>query len=151
MQLSIETYLDDTRARAQQAELVEKNEQISAGINENEARTKEAFKMTLGAMRASYMMVSGLSQVMGEGMGQAFSAIFGIATSAVATTSAIAAALAASGPAGWAQAGLMMSSLITAMVQLVAISTGQADLASTVGGINMTLHGIGSMIGAINF
>lgn len=102
-------------------------------------------------MRASYAMVSGLAQVMGGSMGQAFSAIFGMALGAIETTTAIAAALAASGPAGWVQAGLMFASLITAMIQLSAVQTGQDELASRISGLNSALHGIGSMIGVINF
>lgn len=149
MQLLISTYLDDAPARAQQAELEEKNREIALAIEANEKNTKEAFDLAMSAMRASYMVVSGLSQAMGGGMSQAFSAMYGIAMAGIQTTMSIAAALAASGPAGWVQASMMMTSLITAIVQLGAVLTGQDDLSRAVGGLNMSIQGIGGMLNMI--
>ena len=151
LQVSIEAFLDDARARAQQAELEAKNEQIKKAIEENDARTLAAYNKAIEGMRASYMMISGVTQVMGGSMSQMFSAMYGIAVSGIQTTASIAAALYASGPYGWLQAGLMTASLITAVVNLGSLMTGQDELARQVSGVNMALQGMGSMIGVFDF
>lgn len=102
-------------------------------------------------MRAGYMVISGMSQAMGGGMSQAFSAIYGIAMAGIGTYQAIAAAMAVSGPTGWLQAGMMTASLVTALIQLGAVSAGQEDLARQIGGLNMSIQGMGSMIGQMGF
>ena len=151
LNIDIKTVLDDSQAKAQQEELERKNEQIKNAIEENDKATKEAFNNAIGAMRAGYMIIAGMTQAMGGSMSQAFSAIYGIAMAGIQTGSAIAAALAASGPAGWVQAGLMAASLIAALVQLGLVSAGQEELASQVGGLNMSLQGLGGMIGVIGY
>jgi len=148
--VAIEAVLDDSKAKAQQAELEAKNKSIKDAIDDNEKATKEAFDKAMGAMRAGYMVISGMSQAMGGGMSQAFSAIYGIAMAGIGTYQAIAAAMAASG-VGTVQAVMMTSSLITAIAQLGAVTVGQADLARQLGGLNMSIQGIGSMIGVISF
>jgi len=151
LQLSIEVYLEDGVARMTQAALEVKNDQIKAAIEENQKRTKEAFTQAMAAMRSVYMVISGITQAMGGSMSQAFSAIYGIAMAGIQTGLAISAALAASGPAGWIQAGMMTASLITAMVQLGAVTVGQEELASQLGGLNMMVQGIGSLLNSMNF
>ena len=120
-------------------------------IEETEKRTKEAFAQSMGAMRAGYMVISGITQAMGGSMSQAFSAAYGIAMASIGTYQAIAAAMAATGPAGWLQATLMTSSLIAAIVQLGAVAVGQEDFATQIAGLNMTIQGIGSLLGEFNF
>jgi len=152
LKVDIEAVIDDTRARAQQAELEKKNEEIKKATEENEKRTKEAFNNAMGAMRAGYMVISGMTQAMGGSMSQAFSAIYGIAMSGIQTYMSISAALAVSPiPGARIQAGLMIASLITAMVQLGAVSAGQKDLSQKIGGLNMEIQGIGSLIGVIGY
>ena len=104
----------------------------------------------MGAMRAGYMVISGMSQAMGGGMSQAFSAIYGIAMAGIGTYQAIAAAMAASG-VGTLQAVMMTSSLITAIAQLGAVTMGQEDLAQQLGGLNMSIQGIGGLLNNMDF
>ncbi len=172
VQISIETFLDDALARAQKREwdielertneaigetneaIGETNEAIgetNEAIGETSKRAKEAFNEAMAAMRASYMMVSGIAQVMGTSMGAMFSSLYGTAVAAIGTYKAIAVAMAATGPAGWVQAGIMFTSLIAAGVSVVEIMSGQTELSRRISGINMALHGISSMIGSINF
>ena len=147
LQISIETYLDDAEIRAQQAELKRENEKIAQAIEQNEKATKDAFNKSMAAMRAGYMVLSGMTQAMGGSMSQAFSAIYGIAMASIGTYQAIAAAMAASG-VGTVQAILMTSSLITAIIQLGAVALGQEDFSRQIGGLNMALQGIGQSISA---
>lgn len=91
------------------------------------------------------MMISGVMQTIGGSMSQAFTAMYSIATSAISLYSMIGTAAAAT-PGGQVQAALIGASMITALIQLGAVQTGQADLARSVGGLNMALHGLGSMI-----
>ena len=147
LQISIEAYLDDAPIRAQQAELERENEKITEATNENKKKTKEAFDAAMSAMRASYMMVSGITQVIGGDMGAIFSSFYGMAVAGITTYQSIAAAMAASG-VGAVQAALMTSSLIAAMVSLGAVMTGQTELSRSVSGINMGLQGIGQSLSA---
>ena len=150
IQINIETYLDDAEARAQQAALELKNKKIAEAIEENEKKTKEAYQQSLNVMRASYMMVSGLSQVMGKGMGQIFSTLYGVAVAGITTYQSIAAAMAAV-PGAQLQAALMTISLITALVSLAGVASGQTELASRVAGLNMTIQGIGGLLNNMSF
>ena len=151
MQLSIEVYLDDGVARITQAALEVKNEQIKNAIEENQKKTKETFAQAMAAMRAGYMVISGITQAMGGTMSQAFSAMYGIAMAGIQTGLSISAALAASGPAGWIQAAMMSASLIAAIVQLGAVAIGQEDFAQQISGLNMTIQGLGSLMDSMNF
>lgn len=108
-------------------------------------QTKESFNEVMGMMRASYMMVSGITQVIGGDMGQMLSAVYGAAVAGITTYQSIAAAIAASG-VGTFQAIIMTSSLIAAMVSLSGVMTGQTELSRRVAGINMGLQGIGQSI-----
>ena len=148
--LGIEAVLDDSQAKAQQAELEQKNEEIKNAIDDNEKATKEAFEKAMSGMRAGYMIMSGMAQAMGGSMAQAFTSIYGVAMAGIGTYQAIAAAMAASG-VGTVQAILMTSSLIAASVSLVSVLTGQEEFSRQISGLNMAIQGIGSMIGAINF
>lgn len=137
--------VDELRAKVEDTE-----EKLVEATKNVENQTQESFKEVQGMMRASYMMVSGITQVMGGDMGQIIASIYGVAVSAISTYQSIAAAMAASG-VGTIQAILMTSSLITALVSLSGIMTGQIELSKRVSGLNMSLHGISGMIGAINF
>jgi len=150
LRISVDAVLDDSQAKAQQAELEAKNEKIKEAIDENEKRTKEAFNKALGAMRASYMVVSGVAQAMGGSMAQAFSAIYGVAVAGITTYQSIAAAM-ASVPGGQLQAILMTASLITAIVSLAGVLTGQEEFAKQISGLNSAIQGIGSLIGVFDF
>ena len=110
-----------------------------------ESQTKESFKAVVDMMKTSYMLVQGITQVIGGDLGQMFGAIYGVAVAGISTYQAIAAAMAASG-VGTVQAILMMSSLIAAGASLGAIMTGQTELSRRVGGINMTLQALGQSI-----
>ena len=150
--IEIPVVLDDSKLKIQQAELEKKNEEIKKATEENEKRTKESFNLALGVMRSSYAIMTGMTQAMGGSMSQAFSAIYGIAIAGIQTGISIAAALAVSPvPGARLQAGLMIASLITAMTQLGAVTTGQAELAQQVGGLNSALQGIGGLIGVIGY
>ena len=150
LKVDIKAVLDDSQAKAQQAELEKKNEEIKKATEENEKLTREAFNKAMGAMRAGYMVISGMTQAIGGSMSQAFSAIYGIALAGIGTYQAIAAAMAASG-VGAVQAILMTASLITALIQLGAVAVGQEELAQQVGGLNQMVQGIGGMIGVIGY
>jgi len=115
--------------------------------NDVERETERSFNEVKGMMQASYMMVSGVTQMIGGSMSQAFAAIFQIGISAIGTYQAIAAAMAATGPAGWVQAGIMTTSLLTALVNLYSLSEGQTELSRRISGLNMSLHSISSMMG----
>ena len=144
--------VDDSQVKMQQAALEKKNEEIKKATEENEKRTKESFNLALGVMRSSYAIMTGMTQAMGGSMSQAFSAIYGIAVAGIQTGISIAAALAVSPvPGARLQAGLMIVSLMTAMSQLGAVSTGQAELAQQIGGLNSALHGISGMIGVMGY
>jgi len=144
--------VDDSQVKMQQVALEKKNEEIKKATEENEKRTKESFNLALGVMRSSYAIMTGMTQAMGGSMSQAFSAIYGIAIAGIQTGISIAAALAVSPvPGARLQAGLMIASLITAMTQLGAVTTGQAELAQQVGGLNSALQGIGGLIGVIGY
>jgi len=151
LRISVDAVLDDAQAKSQQAELEVANEKIANAITENEKKTKEAYQLSLGAMRASYMMVSGISQVIGGGMGQIFSTLYGVAVAGITTYQSIAAAMAASGPAGWIQATLMTSSLIAALISLGGLAAGQTELASQVSGLNMVIQGFGGLLDSMPF
>ena len=151
LRISVDAVLDDSQAKSQQAELEVANEKIANAITENEKKTKEAYQLSLGAMRASYMMVSGISQVIGGGMGQIFSTLYGVAVAGITTYQSIAAAMAASGPAGWIQATLMTSSLIAALISLGGLAAGQTELASQVSGLNMVIQGFGGLLDSMPF
>ena len=108
-----------------------------------------SFNEVMGMMRASYMMVSGIAQVMGGTLGQIFQSIYGVAVAAIGTYQAIAAAMAASG-VGAFQAALMINSLLAAIVSLVGVSTGQEELSRRMSGLNMAIHGISGMISSFS-
>lgn len=116
-----------------------------------EEETAKSFQEVIGMMRASYMMVTGVAGVIGKDMGQIFSAMYAVASGAIQTSAAIAAALAASGPAGWIQAGLMGMSLAVASISLVGVMSGQKDLAQKISAFNMILQGFGGMIDSMSF
>jgi len=125
-------------------------DKLSVVTKEVEKQTVQSFKEVQGMMRASYMMVSGLSQVLGGDMARMFSSIYGVAVSAIGTYKAIATAMAASG-VGAFQAAIMFSSLVTATIQMGSIMMGQTELSRRVHGINTALHGISGLIGVIGY
>ena len=148
MQISIEAYLDDSSAKVQQAILEAKNERINRALEETEEKTKEAYDNAIGAMRASYMMISGVAQVMGGSMGQIFSSLYAVAVSTIQVFSAIAAAQFFV-PGRQMESVLMVAALISAISSLGAVMIGQTRLSKAVSGINMSLHGISTMINII--
>ena len=96
------------------------------------------------------MVVSGITQAMGGSMFAAFSAIYGVAIAGIATYQSIAAAMAAV-PGGQLQAFLMTASLITALVSLGGILTGQEEFARQISGLNMAIQGIGGLLDSMPF
>lgn len=141
---------DFSEVEVQQSIVEARNERINQALEETDKRAKEAFEAALGAMRASYMMVSGFAQIIGGSMGQIFSSMYAIAVSSIQLFSAIAQAEFFV-PGMQMQSVMMMASLLTAITSLASVMTGQTELASRVSGLNMSLHGISEMIGAINF
>ena len=126
---------------------IEDTEDKLTDMAENvEEQTEKSFNEVMGMMRASYMIISGVSQAVGGNMSQIFSSIYGVAVSAIGTYQAIAAAMAASG-VGAPQAIIMSISLATAIAGLVATMTKQTELGQRIRGLNMALHGISSLIG----
>ena len=110
-----------------------------------EKQTKESFKAVVSMMRTSYMMVQGITQIIGGDMGQMIGAIYGVAVAGITTYQAIAAAMAASG-VGTVQAVMMSSSLVAALVSLGGVMTGQTEISRRVGGINLSLQTLGQSI-----
>ena len=109
------------------------------------SQTKKSFDEVVGMMRASYMMLQGITQVIGGDIGQMISAVYGVAVAGITTYQSIAAAMAASG-VGAFQAALMTTSLITAIVSLGGVMTGQTELSRRVGGIHTSLQAMGQFI-----
>ena len=128
-----------------QAKIEDTGTKIVSMATTTEKQTEESFKAVVSMMRTSYLLVQGLTQVIGGDMGQMIGAIYGVAVAGISTYQAIAAAMAASG-VGTLQAVLMTSSLITAMVSLGGIMAGQTELSKRVGGINMSLNVLGQSI-----
>lgn len=127
---------------------IEQTEKDLVDMGKNVAKeTQKSYNEVMGMMRSAYMMVSGITQVLGGSMAKIFESLFSITISAIGTYQAIAAAIAATGPVGWIQAAIMTSSLVAAIINLVAVSEGQKELARRISGLNMTLHGISSYIG----
>jgi len=151
IQIEIVVYLDDTKLKDKMAETQQIVDTTKENIDANEKAAKQSFNEVMGFMRTSYLLISGVSRVMGQGMSQVFSSMYMVAMSTIGTYKAITAAIAATGPAGWIQAGIMTISLATATSSLVSIMAGQRDLSSRIRGINMSLHGISSLIGMVNF
>lgn len=137
--------LGDANVRIEETE-----EKAVDALESVEEQAQKSFNNVMGMMRVSYLMISGMSRVLGGGMTQIFSSMYITAISAIGTYKAIAAAMAASGPAGWLQATIMTLSLITATSSLVSIMAGQRELSTQIRGINMTLHGISTLIGAFS-
>jgi len=123
----------------------EKQSQLVEDVKEEAVRS---FNEVMTYMRASYLMISGVSRILGGEMSHAFSLMYSVGVSAIGTYKAIAAAMATTGPAGWIQASLMMISLTTATSSLMAILAGQRELSTQIRGINMSLHGISAIIGS---
>ena len=139
------------RALSGVEEQIETTEEKLMDMTEKvEDATTKSFNQVMGFMRTTYLMISGASRVLGGGMSQLFSTIYLTAISAIGTYKAIAAAMAASGPYGWVQAGLMIISLTTASLSLASILSGQRDLSRKIRGINMSLHGISGMISSFS-
>ena len=130
----IDAKIEDTEEKAEEA------------VESVEEQTKKSFTQVMGYMRASYLIISGMSRIMGGGMSQIFSSIYMAAMSAIGTYKAIAAAIAATGPIGWVQAAIMTTSLVTASLSLVSIMMGQRDMSTKIRGLNMSLHGISALI-----
>ena len=150
IQINIETYLDDAAARAQQAALEAKNQKIAGAIKQNEKDSKVAFEKTMSAMRASYQVIGGISQILGGSMGAAFGAIYGVGYAAITMYSAIAAAQFFV-PGMQVQSALMVMSLITAAASLAGVIAGQTDLSSKVGALNQVISGIGGYLNSMDF
>ena len=134
------------------SEAVETVEEKASDMVDNvEAKAQESFEHVMNMMRASYLIISGVSRVMDQGMSQTFSSMYMVAVSTIGTYKAIAAAIAASGPAGWIQAAIMLISLATATSSLASVVTGQRELSTQLRGVNMALHGIQSLMGDMYF
>ena len=128
------------------SEAVETVEEKASDMVDNvEAKAQESFEHVMNMMRASYLIISGVSRVMDQGMSQTFSSMYMVAVSTIA------AAIAASGPAGWIQAAIMLISLATATSSLASVVTGQRELSTQLRGVNMALHGIQSLMGDMYF
>jgi len=132
------------------AEVEEAAEKALEKVKAVKEEQDRSFEEVMGMIRASYMMITGVSQAIGGDLPQVFSSIFSMAISSIATYKAIAAAMAASG-VGAAQASLMFASLITAIASLMAGMAEESELARRVTGLNTSLMGISNLIGSINF
>ena len=125
----------------EQAEIAKKAAEEAA------RRSRESYHMVMTMMRTSYLMFAGMGRIMGGGMTMMFRTMYTVAMAAIGTYKAIAAAQFASG-VGVPQAMIMMASLVMASAQLYGVMTGQRDMARTMRGFNMMLHGISGMIGS---
>ena len=115
-----------------------------------EKQTEASFKDVRSMMRASYAMVSGLTQVIGGPYAQIFANMFGIAMSAIGVWQGIAAAMEASG-VGTAQGILMTASLLGSIMSLATGLTGQTELSKQISGLTLTLQGFGSLLDSMPF
>lgn len=136
---------DASAAEETTTEVLEEAEKALEKVREVKEEQETSFNEVLGMMRASYMMVTGLSQALGGSLPQIFSSIFSVAISTIATYKAIATAMMASG-VGAVQAGIMFASLVVAIRSLVATMTQQPELAKRMSGLNTALHGISMSI-----
>ena len=150
MDLDLDTSKADEKIDKTQDKIDKTLDSATEMVARVKEKTTESFNEVLGMMRASYMMISGLSQALGGGLSQVFSSMFSVAISAIATYKAIAAAMAASG-VGAIQAVVMFSSLITAITTLATAMEGETEFSKRLTGLNTTLHGISSIIGSLNF
>ena len=148
--LDVDTTEGDRRVDELRDKIEDTEQKLVQMGNSVEKETERSFNEVLGMMRASYAMVSGIAQATGGNMAAIFSSMYSVAVSVIGTYQAIAAAIALT-PGGQLQAALMSMSLISAIASLVSTMTGQDELARRVAGLNSALHGIGSMIGVINF
>ena len=148
--LDVDTSEAERKIAALDSKIHDTEGSLVKATEEVEKQSVQSFKEVQGMMRASYMMVSGLSQVLGGDMAKIFSSIYGVAVSAIGTYKAIATAMAASG-VGAFQAAIMFSSLVTATIQMGSIMMGQTELSRRVHGINTALHGISGLIGVIGY
>lgn len=126
-------------------EIEETKENATGMVDDVKERALESFNEVMGFMRATYLIISGVSRVMDQGMSGVFSSMYMVGMAAIATYKAIAAAMAASG-VGTAQAIIMGISLTTATASLISILTGQRELSTKIRGVNMGLHGISALI-----
>ena len=150
LQIDIKAVLDDEELKSQIAENQAEVDKTAEGIEANKEAAKESFNQALGIMRASYQMISGITTVMGGDMSKIFSSIYAIAVGLIGTYTSITAAIAATGPAGWVQAGIMTMSLISAGTTLLSVMTGQTELTTRISGITTALHGLSGMISSFS-
>jgi len=151
IQLTLTAMGDFSDVERKQAIAETKNEQIKQALEDNEVQLEKAFNKSIAVMRASYQMFAGVGQMMGTSMGQMFSTLMGVLTAGVATYAAFAATELAKGPIGWVQAALMSANLVTAVISLGALISGQKELANQVSGFNMILSGFGGLLDSMDF
>ena len=145
IQLILSAMGDFSELEVQQAIQEARNEKISEMVDENEVRTKEAYKESVGAMRASYQMMTGFAQIMGGSMGSIFSALYGVGYATINMMTAIAEAQFFI-PGMQLQSIMMIMTLMSAFASLGAIVSGQTDLSQRIGGLTSALTGFGGMI-----
>ena len=145
IQLTLTAMGDFSEVEVKLAAAEARNEKITEMVDENEKRSLEAFQQSIGFMRASYQMIGGVAQVLGGGIGPVFSAIYGVGVASISLFMSIAQAQFFA-PGQQLQSVMMMMSLVTALVSLGAVATGQKRLSQIVGGITQSLSGFGGMI-----
>lgn len=145
--LAIDTTEGERKVAALDNKIEDSKEKLIDLAEDVVTQTQKSYNEVMGMMRASYMMITGVSQAIGGTLSQVFSSMFSIALSAIGTYQSIATAMAATGPAGWIQAGIMATSLIVAGINLATLAEGQTELSRRITGLNMSLHSISSMIG----
>lgn len=151
--LQLQYEVETTTYEAEEADKIGKEAEAQAEIakqaaDEAKRRANESMHQVMTMMRTSYLLFAGMGRIMGGGMTMMFRTMYMVGMAGVGTYKAISAAMAASGPAGWVQAGLMTASLAVASMQLVGVLTGQKELTRNMRGFNMMLHGISGMIGS---
>ncbi len=146
LQLTISAFFETSVFDAQTAARERRIQGLLNGLEQVDQKTKMSFNKVMNVMRGSYMIVSGITRVIGGGFSRVFQGVWSAITSAILANKAIAAAVAASSPWGWIQAGVMLASLTMASMNVAALMSGQKNIARQARGLNFALHGISSMI-----
>jgi len=143
---AIKAILDDSILRQMIGQREWEIQQIEDAQKAAEEKNREIMNNLWQGIRSSYMMMYGLARAFDVGMSQAFFAAHSTIVATIGTYKAIAAAVAASSPAGWIQAGIMYASLITAIFGLVGVMAGEKQFGRQMRGLTTALHGAGGMV-----
>lgn len=148
IQMSIEAFIDQSYVRDVQQEITTRAEHNAALIEENKKQQAASFHSIMANMRGAYLVMTGMSRVLGGGMTMMFRTMYTMGTSLIATYTTVAAALEGI-PGAQIQATLALAGLAFASAQLTGVITKNQELTQNMRGIYMALHGISGMMGSM--